>query len=78
MMNSRVLVSRWLTTTEILDIFCDVCEAVARLHHSKTPVLHRDLKIENVLIDKRSGSEKPVYTLCDYGSATTKVLITFK
>uniref|UniRef100_A0A183CMF6 non-specific serine/threonine protein kinase n=1 Tax=Globodera pallida TaxID=36090 RepID=A0A183CMF6_GLOPA len=48
--------------------------AVARLHHSKTPVIHRDLKVENVLIDQRSGSEKSVYILCDFGSSTTKVL----
>lgn len=51
-----------------------MCEAVARLHHSRTPVCHRDLKLENILIDQRSGSEKPVYVLCDFGSATTKVL----
>ncbi|KAH7730624.1 NAK/BIKE protein kinase [Aphelenchoides avenae] len=74
MMNSRLLANKWLTVGEILDIFCDVCEAVARLHHSKTPVVHRDLKVENVLIDQRTGSEKPVYVLCDFGSATTKVL----
>jgi serine/threonine protein kinase len=74
LLNSRLLANRWLTPAEILDIFCDVCEAVARLHHSKTPVIHRDLKVENVLIDQRTGSEKPVYVLCDFGSATTKVL----
>lgn len=44
-MNSRLLSNRWLTPQEVLDIFCDVCEAVARLHHSKTPVIHRDLKV---------------------------------
>ncbi|KAI1709025.1 protein kinase domain-containing protein [Ditylenchus destructor] len=74
LMNSRLLSNRWLTVQEILDIFCDVCEAVARLHHSKTPVIHRDLKVENVLIDQRSGSERQIYVLCDYGSATTKTL----
>lgn len=73
LMNSRLLANKWLSCTEILDIFCDMCEAVARLHHSKTPVVHRDLKVENVLIDQRTGSEKPVYVLCDFGSATTKV-----
>jgi AP2-associated kinase len=75
LINSRLLSNRSLSSVEILDIFCDVCEAVARLHHSKTPVVHRDLKVENVLIDKRTGSERPVYVLCDYGSATTKVSI---
>lgn len=30
--------------------------------------------MENVLIDRRSGAERPQYILCDFGSATTKVL----
>uniref|UniRef100_A0A914GTJ7 non-specific serine/threonine protein kinase n=1 Tax=Globodera rostochiensis TaxID=31243 RepID=A0A914GTJ7_GLORO len=54
LMNSRLLLNKWLSMREILNIFCDMCEAVARLHHSKTPVIHRDLKVENVLIDQRS------------------------
>ena len=29
----------------ILRIFTDVCEAVATLHHSQPPVMHRDLKV---------------------------------
>lgn len=74
LMNSRILVNKWLSQNEILDIFCDICEAVARLHHSKTPVIHRDLKVENVLIDRGPGKERPIYILCDFGSATTKVL----
>ncbi|KAM3725765.1 Serine/threonine-protein kinase [Dirofilaria immitis] len=73
LMNERHLAGRCLSPSEILKIFCDVCEAVARLHHSQTPVIHRDLKAENVLIDEhRLGA--PVYVLCDFGSATTKVL----
>uniref|UniRef100_A0A915PTW9 non-specific serine/threonine protein kinase n=1 Tax=Setaria digitata TaxID=48799 RepID=A0A915PTW9_9BILA len=73
LMNERHLAGRCLSANEVLKIFCDVCEAVARLHHSQTPVIHRDLKAENVLIDEhRLGS--PVYVLCDFGSATTKVL----
>ncbi|CAD5219926.1 unnamed protein product [Bursaphelenchus okinawaensis] len=74
LIKSRMANNKWLTTSEILDIFCDVCEAVARLHHSKTPVIHRDLKIENVLIDERTGGDRPIYILCDFGSATTKVM----
>jgi len=54
---------------EVLDIFCDVCEGLARLHHCQTPILHRDLKVENIL-----QSEKGHYVLCDFGSATAKVL----
>lgn len=30
---------------EALQIFCDTCEAVARLHQYKTPIIHRDLKV---------------------------------
>ena len=30
---------------EVLRIFCDVCEAVSRLHHCQTPIMHRDLKV---------------------------------
>lgn len=33
------------TQSEVLNIFCDTCEAVSRLHHCKTPIIHRDLKV---------------------------------
>ncbi|KAA0188528.1 AP2-associated protein kinase [Fasciolopsis buskii] len=59
-----------LTEVEVLRVFCDMCEAVCRLHHCKTPVIHRDLKIENVLIDERQN-----FVLCDFGSATSRVLL---
>ncbi|KAI6176223.1 Kinase domain protein [Aphelenchoides bicaudatus] len=74
LLNERLMSNRWLSVDEILAIFCDLCEAIARLHHSKTPVIHRDLKVENILIDERSGTERPVYVLCDFGSATTKIM----
>lgn len=38
------------TEQEILGMFCDTCEAVSRLHHCQTPIIHRDLK---VIIDKQ-------------------------
>lgn len=31
--------------TEVLSIFSDMCEAVSRLHHCQTPIIHRDLKV---------------------------------
>jgi len=30
---------------EVLSIFSDMCEAVSRLHHCQTPIIHRDLKV---------------------------------
>ncbi|KAJ8285319.1 hypothetical protein GJAV_G00025490 [Gymnothorax javanicus] len=54
---------------KVLHIFCDTCEAVARLHQCKTPVIHRDLKVENILLNDHGN-----YVLCDFGSATHKVL----
>lgn len=34
-----------LKESEVLKIFCDICEAVSRLHHCQTPIIHRDLKV---------------------------------
>ena len=34
-----------LSEEMILRIFTDACEAVATLHHSQPPVMHRDLKV---------------------------------
>ncbi|XP_019744044.1 BMP-2-inducible protein kinase [Hippocampus comes] len=66
-MNQRLNVG--FTEAEVLHIFCDTCEAVARLHQCKTPVIHRDLKVENILLNDQGS-----YVLCDFGSATHKVL----
>ncbi|XP_066135965.1 BMP-2-inducible protein kinase isoform X1 [Saccopteryx bilineata] len=57
------------TEPEVLQIFCDTCEAVARLHQCKTPIVHRDLKVENILLNDCGN-----YVLCDFGSATNKFL----
>lgn len=64
-MNTRL--QHRLTEPEILKIFGDVAEGVACMHYLKPPLLHRDLKVENVLI-AFSGSSK-IYKLCDFGSA---------
>uniref|UniRef100_A0A8P4GG06 non-specific serine/threonine protein kinase n=1 Tax=Dicentrarchus labrax TaxID=13489 RepID=A0A8P4GG06_DICLA len=67
-MNQRLNVG--FTEAEVLHIFCDACEAVARLHQCKTPIIHRDLKVENILLNDQGN-----YVLCDFGSATHKVLL---
>uniref|UniRef100_A0A1A7XUH8 non-specific serine/threonine protein kinase n=1 Tax=Iconisemion striatum TaxID=60296 RepID=A0A1A7XUH8_9TELE len=70
-MNQRLNVG--FSEAEVLHIFCDTCEAVARLHQCKTPILHRDLKVENILLNDQGH-----YVLCDFGSATNKVLLPHK
>ena len=45
MMNRRL--RERLTESEILQIFVDVCEAVAAMHNLRPPLLHRDLKVGN-------------------------------
>ncbi|XP_032568515.1 AP2-associated protein kinase 1 isoform X7 [Chiroxiphia lanceolata] len=65
LMNQRLQTG--FSENEVLQIFCDTCEAVARLHQCKTPIIHRDLKVENILLHDRGH-----YVLCDFGSATNK------
>ena len=64
MMNRRL--RERLTEAEILQIFVDVCEGVAYMHNSRPPLLHRDLKVENIL-----QSSPASFKLCDFGSSTT-------
>ncbi|KAF7307523.1 Protein kinase domain-containing protein [Mycena indigotica] len=64
MMNRRL--RERLTEAEILQIFVDVLEGVAYMHNSRPPLLHRDLKVENIL-----QSSATSFKLCDFGSATT-------
>ncbi|XP_068617072.1 AP2-associated protein kinase 1 [Brachionichthys hirsutus] len=65
LMNQRLQTG--FSEAEVLQIFCDTCEAVARLHQCKSPIVHRDLKVENILLHDRGH-----YVLCDFGSATNR------
>ncbi|KJZ73249.1 hypothetical protein HIM_07446 [Hirsutella minnesotensis 3608] len=64
-MNTRL--QHRLTEPEIIAIFADIAEGVACMHYLKPPLLHRDLKVENVLITARGASKR--FKLCDFGSA---------
>lgn len=67
MMNAKLNVG--FTEQEVLQIFCDIAEAVSRLHNCQTPIIHRDLKVENIL-----QNEVGDFVLCDFGSSTARVL----
>ncbi|KAM4049376.1 cyclin-G-associated kinase isoform 2-T2 [Anomaloglossus baeobatrachus] len=55
-----------LSCDTILKIYFQTCRAVQHMHKQKPPIIHRDLKVENLLIGNQ-GTIK----LCDFGSATT-------
>ena len=63
-MNTRL--QQRLTEPEILRIFTDVARGVASMHYLKPPLLHRDIKVENVLISGSGSSKK--FKVCDFGS----------
>ena len=52
----------------IAEIFYSVCSAVSFMHKQDPPIIHRDLKVENILYSRG------MWKLCDFGSATTKIL----
>lgn len=54
-----------LTPDIVCRIFWQTCKAVNHMHSQQPPIIHRDLKIENLLIGA-DGNIK----LCDFGSAT--------
>ncbi|XP_041855326.1 cyclin-G-associated kinase isoform X2 [Melanotaenia boesemani] len=55
-----------LSCDTVLKIFYQACRAVQHMHKQKPPIIHRDLKIENLLI-----SNQGTIKLCDFGSSTT-------
>ncbi|ANZ75944.1 BA75_02718T0 [Komagataella pastoris] len=63
-MNTRL--HNKLKEDEVLKIMSDVSQGIAIMHSLQPPLVHRDIKIENVLI-----SSDRSYKLCDFGSASS-------
>ncbi|CCK71535.1 uncharacterized protein KNAG_0H01220 [Huiozyma naganishii CBS 8797] len=55
-----------LSEQEILEVMYDVSLAIAQMHYLRKPLIHRDIKIENVLVDQKNR-----FKLCDFGSTST-------
>ena len=49
LMNSKLSSGQRFSEQEVLKIFTDTCQAVARLHHRTKPITHRDLKVSQLL-----------------------------
>ncbi|CCF59743.1 hypothetical protein KAFR_0H03330 [Kazachstania africana CBS 2517] len=62
-MNTRL--QNRLTESEVLSITSQVAQGIAAMHALQPPLLHRDIKIENVLISKSNQ-----YKICDFGSVS--------
>lgn len=50
----------------IVKIMKDIMAGLNFLHVQEVPIIHRDIKLENILCD-----DKGVYKICDFGSYTT-------
>lgn len=55
-----------IAESRIIDILTQTTEGILVMHQMAPPMIHRDIKIENILI--HNGQ----YKLCDFGSVTTE------
>lgn len=62
-MNTRL--QNRLQESEILEIMSQTVQGIAAMHSLQPPLIHRDIKIENVLI-----SHDGLYKVCDFGSVS--------
>ncbi|SMN22211.1 similar to Saccharomyces cerevisiae YIL095W PRK1 Protein serine/threonine kinase [Maudiozyma saulgeensis] len=62
-MNTRL--QNRLQEFEVLNIILQITQGVAAMHSLNPPLIHRDLKIENVLISSQNE-----YKVCDFGSVS--------
>lgn len=62
-MNTRL--QNRLQEYEVLNIMSQSCQGIAAMHVLEPPLIHRDIKIENVLI-----AENGDFKVCDFGSVS--------
>ena len=58
-----------LPLSDICRIFTQILDGVSPMHESIPPVIHRDLKLENVLFSKEG-----LVKLCDFGSCVIDIV----
>ncbi|POM59904.1 NAK/MPSK protein Kinase [Phytophthora palmivora] len=73
MINTAISQDVRIPEAQILDMFLQICRAVAELHSKSPPLAHRDIKPENVML---SDEGEPLLT--DFGSVTTADVIISK
>ncbi|KAL7678435.1 putative protein kinase [Plasmopara halstedii] len=70
MINTAIRQDVRIPEAHILDMFLQICRAVAELHSNVPPLAHRDIKPENIML---SDEGEPLLT--DFGSVTTADVI---
>ncbi|KNC79370.1 NAK protein kinase [Sphaeroforma arctica JP610] len=54
----------------VLQCMASMCVALGAMHNLDAPYIHRDIKVENILLDQENR-----FRLCDFGSATCRVAL---
>ena len=60
MMNAKLKTG--FSEEQVMRIFTDVCQAVARLHHRTKPIIHRDLKVYTWGMNHHCTHDNPPYS----------------
>ena len=64
----HLLDERQLNLQEIVSLALDVARGLNYLHHKRPPIVHRDIKSDNVLL-KRQGTDLWIAKVSDFGAA---------